>query len=401
MRKVQPTGASEVARTSSPGIRRHGCDVRASRCANIGFFHQVSHRARCFLSAGVVATAAFAQPPAKPPLAGDAAWANVSALGRKAVATAPGSSSKAPAQAATDKQKRATDFRRVSQAAKEFYTQHPAHPNAAAARKLEATAAIEGISDGDKVHEQAALKTADDYRKNKAVFAGDRFEVAHAVERHHLVRKNGGKAWHARPSASEDMTDRLRVEFGDIPHVHSSYLAVAEAADSEYSGDVAAKVLQMRASPAVRRQAESIYERWRLLGRKLDLTLATTDGKALRLDQVTSPRTVIYLWEGHRDPKGPAGLKAAGQSAPAGTRWIYVSLGAFTGKPADIASRGTPAGTYCVEPLGMRSPLVEQLRISTLPMVIVLDATGAVVSFGKPADLPSLLSRERTVSLLP
>ena len=39
--------------------------------------------------------------------------------------------------------------------------------------------------------------------------------------------------------------------------------------------------------------------------------------------------------------------------------------------------RGNPAGTYCVEATGMRSPLVAQLKFSRLPCVYVLDEKGA------------------------
>ncbi len=357
----------------------------------------------------VGATTALAQPPAMPPVTGDAAWANISALSRTAVTPAPSPAvavmpspipavpvtprpaAKTPVQIATEKGNRALAHRQVAQAAKDFYAQYPTHTKAAAARKLEATAGIEGITDTDKVHERAALKTADDYRKNKSHFAGDRFEVAHAVERLHLGRSNGGKPWHARPNESEDMTDRLRKEFGDIPHVHGSYLAIAEATDCENSGDVAGKVLQMPVSPEVRRAAQRLYDRWKLIGQKLDFPLKTADGKAARLAQFSGARTVVYVWDGVRDPKGPVGLKSAANVAPPGTQWVYVSLGAFTPKAGDAKSRGTPTGAYCVETLGYASPLAEQLKISALPCVYVLDASGTVTGFGKPSELPSLL----------
>ena len=360
----------------------------------------------------VATTSAFAQPKPKPTDPSDAAWASISALSRTATAPAPssvvvipgaspiatnaqGPIPKTPVQIVTEKETRAMAFRQVSQAAKDFHTQYPTHANAAAARKLEATAGIEGITDTNKVHELAALKTADDYRKNKSYFAGDRFEVAHAVERLHLSRSNGGKPWHARPNESEDMTDRLRNEFGDMPHVHGSYLAIAEATDCENSGDIAAKVLQMRPAPEARYQAQRIFDRWKLIGQKLDFPLTTTDGRAFRLAQVVGPRTVVYVWEGTRDPKGPIGLKAPAKGAPSGTQWVYLSLGAFNPIPADAKARGTPTGTYCVEPLGMRSPVAEQLKISSLPWVCVLDATGTVVGFGRPSELPALLTRNK------
>lgn len=353
------------------------------------------------------------------PSAGDDVWARVVALHKSAVvpilgATGPASTAKSTPSAVTPpsaasvtpqsktaEQKktevlaRANSFRAVAQAAKEFHAQYPSHANAHAARKLEALAGIEGIVADDKTHEAAALKTADDYRKNKTIFAADRFEVAHAVERLHLVRANGGKPWHARPNESEAMTDRLRKEFGDSPHVQGGYLAIAEGADCENSGEIAAKVLQMRPTPEARYQAQRIFDRWKLIGQKLDLPLTATDGRAFRLGQVAGPRTVVYVWEGGRDPKGPIGLKGPAKAAPPGTQWVYLSLGAFTPVAADAKARGTPAGIYCVEPLGMRSPIAEQFKISSLPWVCVLDATGTVVGFGKPSELPALLTRNK------
>src|ERR1051326_3562253 len=50
--------------------------------------------------------------------------------------------------------------KQAAQAARDFYLQHPDHPKAAEARKVEAVAALHGVRDGDINEEQAAAALA-------------------------------------------------------------------------------------------------------------------------------------------------------------------------------------------------------------------------------------------------
>ena len=112
-------------------------------------------------------------------------------------------------------------------------------------------------------------------------------------------------------------------------------------------------------------------------------------------------------------PAGPPGLHPYVQQAPANTTWVYVSLGSWTspsgaakgnsnanasaaanGKSAlpTIKASAAPPGTFCVEPLGWRSPVAQQLKISSLPFVCVLDDKKNLNAFGRVDEIPALLA---------
>ena len=309
---------------------------------------------------------------------------------------------------------RAQSSRQTAAAARDFYTRFPAHAQAAAARKWEALAGLAGITD-DQAHEAAALKTAGDFRVNQAHPIADRFEVAHAVERFHVGRKIGGRHWLSAPFESEGLADRLRMEFGHLPEVYGNYLTIAEHTQCDHSRDLSRRILQMPAPAHVKAAAQRVFERANLMGKPLDFPLTTTAGKATRLSSLAGAtagaRTVVVFWDGPRAPAGPAGLHPYVKNAPPNTQWVYISLGAWTrppsirdgngsaigvghGKqaPPAIRANAAPPGTYCVEPLGLRSPLVAQLKLSQLPFVCVLDEKRQLNAFGRVDELPALLA---------
>lgn len=323
-----------------------------------------------------------------------AVWQAVVSLQESAVAI------KAPLNSSpnykAEKQVRLDAFRQAAQSAKDFRTQHPNDPNAPAAKKLEALAGIEGIGDDDKGQEIAALQTAADYRNDKTNFISDRFEVAHAVERLKVSQKLGGANWLSSPIEAETMVDRLREEFGEFPGVHGSYLTVAEAGTCDSAGDLARKLMSLPVEPEVRASAERIYRRATLIGTKVDLQLTLAGGKATRLSQLDGDHTVLYVWSPDRDPKGPSGLQPIKKRVPGDTRWIYLALGNYSPDAVDPKRRGTPVGTYCIEPSGWKSPIVETLQVTQLPYVYIFDAHGVLTGFGSVEEIPALLTRTAT-----
>lgn len=309
--------------------------------------------------------------------------------------------------------------RQSAVAAKDFYARFPAHAQAPAARKLEALSGLAGIIVTDPAHETAALKIAGDFRANKAHPISDRYEVAHAVERHVVGRKLGGKHWLSAPFESEKLADRLHGEFGHLPEVYGNYLAIAEHTQCDHSRDLARRILQMPAPAPVKAAAQRVFDRANLMRKPLDFPLKTTAGAATRLATLAGSgagkRTVVVFWDGTRNPAGPPGLHPYVQKAPANTTWVYVSLGTWSppsaaakgnananananaaanGKSAapTIRASAAPPGTYCVEPLGWRSPVAQQLKISSLPFVCVLDDKKALNAFGRIDEIPALLA---------
>jgi len=382
----------------------------------------------------VLAQSNSANPAATAPLqtqnqadpAGDTAWAAVAAL-QKSMVSPSGAVTAAPtlptpAQSQARVQLRAQSSRQTAGAAKDFHTRFPTHAQAPAARKLEALSGIAGITADDKPNETAALKVAGDFRTNRTNPISDRYEVAHSVERHVVGRKLGGKSWLSAPAESEPMADRLREEFGNLPEVYGNYLAVARNTNCDHSKEIAQRILRMPAPASVKADAQRVLDRARLMRKPLDFPLTPTTGAPTRLATLAGGtagvHTVVVFWDGTRSPSGPPGLHDFKRTPPPNTKWIYVSLGAWTpvsatqGAPAVVAAPGdaangkakggppisiakasaAPPGTYCVEPLGLRSPVALQMNISSLPFVCVLDDKKNLNAFGRVDEIPALLA---------
>jgi hypothetical protein len=326
-------------------------------------------------------------------------------------------SAAALAQARTRAEAKVQSSRQTAAAAKDFHTRFPAHAQAPAARKLEALSGLAGITNTDTAHETAALNTAGDFRANKAHPISDRYEVAHAVERHVVGRKLGGKSWLSSPFESEAMADRLRGEFGHLPQVYGNYLAVAQHTQCDHSREVAQRILRMPVSPGTKVAAQRVVDRANLMRKPLDFPLTPVAGPMTRLATLAGSGggkcTLVVFWDGVRMPAGPPGLHPYVQQAPANTTWVYVSLGSWTspsgaakgnsnanasaaanGKSAlpTIKASAAPPGTFCVEPLGWRSPVAQQLKISSLPFVCVLDDKKNLNAFGRVDEIPALLA---------
>ncbi len=287
---------------------------------------------------------------------------------------------------------RAQKFRQTAQAARDFYSQHPNDPKAADARKLEALAELEGILPTDKIHERAALATAAAFRTDRSHALSARFEVAHAMDRREASKKLVGRPWFSHPAVGEMMLDRLHAEFGELPEVYGSFLALAEHSNCDNGRDVAIRLVQAPAPEPIKVAARRLLERYALVRRPLDFPLTLVAGRATTLGQLAGKLTVVCFWDGARYPAGPPGLHDFKKNPAPNTKWIYVSVGEPAALPKGAKPHPAPPGTTCVEPLGRKSPLVEQLRLTQLPVVFVLDEKKQLSGYGRIDELPWLLA---------
>jgi hypothetical protein len=322
---------------------------------------------------------------------GDQSWSNVTTLGSAAAAVLPVSGPRTADQISVSERERALKFRALAIAAKEFFIQYPGHPKAKYAQKLEALASLEGIISDDAANRTTALKIAGDYRNDKRNAASDRFEVASAMERGELSRKLGGVSWYGNAIEAEILGDRLRNEFGELPEVYGFYLNVAENGSCFNSGDVATKILQLSPPAGIRSSAQRVLDRWKLIGRPLDLALKKADGTETSLGALAGKRTIVVVYSSERDQAGPPGLGGFRRTPPAGVNWVYIALGAAPNPAAQSGS--VVPGTLCVETLGLKSTTAQQLKVSRLPAVYVLNEKKALFGFGRIDELPWLLAR--------
>lgn len=340
----------------------------------------------CFSACGILLPA-FAQTSPS----GDTAWSNVVELGKAAAAPNSTLAPRTTETIRTEQKARAEKFREVAKGAKDFRSQYPQHANAAQARKLEALAVLEGMTSDDPAYFSEALRIATDYRNDKRNAASDRFEVASAIERGELSRKLAGRPWFANAIQAEMLADKLRREFGELPEVYGFYLAAAEHGSCFNSGDVAIKILQATPPAGIRASAQRVYDRWKLIGKPLDLALTRNDGVQTSLGALAGKRTVVVIYAGDRDPAGPSGLQAFRNAPPTGVNWVYVAVGAIARQ--STISTPVPGGTHCVEPLGLKGEVAKRLNVSKLPAAYVIDGKKTLFGFGRIDDLRWLLAK--------
>jgi hypothetical protein len=297
---------------------------------------------------------------------------------------------KTAADVAAERTKRTSTARQAAQAAKDFYTQHPADTHAIAAHKIEVIQSLLGAADDNPSQENAAQKLADSYRKDKGNSAADRFDVALLSERVKLRARHQGAIFVNAPAELEKVADGLIVEFNDLPQAHYFYTSVARSADMANARRMADKILQRNAPPEAKAEAQSIIERDGWVGKPLDLQLATIDGKTVDLSKPAGVTTILYVWPGG-GAATMADLLHAKARIAANTRIIYLCVGG-SGNLVQAAQASAPLpGIFSVEAVNAATRAVPKLHVQTMPYVFVTDSAGKLTGFGPSSELSNLL----------
>ena len=375
--------------------------------------------ATCVLPLLTAPNFGWAQTAARPSSAADTAWQTLTALrtppastapttspatpkspnppGTSIGPTAPASSASGvtakltPVQVKSATQQEADRSRSVAQAAKDFYTKFPTDANAVQARKIEATAALNGLKSATPAQEQAALRVAGDFRQNKGNLPEDRFDVALAMDRFQSTKALGGKPLSKNWQAYEKLADNLRTEFGDRPEVFRLYAGIANQIETEAAHTLAKRIIQMPAKAHIKSQAQDIIERHALLGHRLDLQLTTIDRRPVDLKKLSGGPTVLYIRSvGAGNPFG--GLAALRKSVPVGTQWVYLFLGQPLASVTAAKGLAPYAGSICHEPLETMQRVDERLNLRTSPYVFVLNRQGLLSGYGPVDELATLLA---------
>lgn len=306
---------------------------------------------------------------------------------------------KTPAVVTAERAAAAARFSAAALQARNFYLLHPADANAAPARKLEVTAALESARHGNAAAEAPALALAADYRRDKNQLREDRFEVALAADRLRIKKGGGLATVREKPQEHEKLADDLRQEFGAIPEVFGLYAGLAAEADLESGNRIATKLLEMRPPQFAKEAAQLVTSRYGLVGRPLGLRLTSLEGQLFELPAspaIATP-TVLYVWTRSPSPgtnpfAALASQKARLTGTTANVRWIYLGLAATAAEAAAAKAKAPFAGTHCVDDAGPRSALAQRLKVRTSPTVFVLNANGVLTGIGHVDELPALLA---------
>jgi hypothetical protein len=337
--------------------------------------------------------AAFAQ------ASGDQAWNTVAALA-KPVTVSKGSDGigKSKEQLAAEIAQQAARSRQVAQAARDFYLAYPGHPNVTAARRIEAVSAIQGVEGANATHVQAALALGRQFRDDRTVPAGERFEVALAMDRLELSTRIKNRTASGKISDWKRVGDSLRTEFGDLPALQSYYMDVARRAETETAAKIAEDVLRSTAaSSATKARAQAAVSRAALLGKPIELRVDKINGGYIDVGKQLGQTTVVVVWR-PSEPSDLSTIRKFEKSIPIGTQFIYLALG---GTAAAVRRQeGSPLfpGEHCHAPAGPKSRAASdalKLQYAQVPLVYVVNTAGVVAGIGQINTLPTLLQTVR------
>lgn len=306
-------------------------------------------------------------------------------------ATATSATRKTPAQVQADIQQRAGVARQTAQSANVFYTSFPNDPRVPQARKLESMSLLRGVLATDADRGQVALQTASAYRGDRTIPGKDRLEVAVMMERLQYELRQNGRALSSDPAEHERTADRLRTEFGDLPEVYGFYLAVVNTADRETANRVARKILLQPAPASAKIEAQLTIDRYSLLGKKVDAVFTTLEGEPVALSTPGKP-TIVYLWSGDARVNDLNRLKGHSSIVPHDARWVYVALHSGVGATLAARSLAPFPGSYCFDAAPSAGVVGKLFKNQHLPYVYVFDRGGNLASYGRPDELPALLT---------
>lgn len=322
----------------------------------------------------------------------DQAWASVTASRRPPSSKAPNPMAKTMVEAMADRQQLALQSRQVAQAAKVFYESYSTDQRAGQAKKLEALAGLQGVTDADQAYESSAIAVAQRYRNDRANSDADRFDVAVAVENLQLNRRLNHPL-NARPPTGdlEIVAHNLHAEFGELPKVFEFYCSVARAADMVSAARIANVVVASSAPSETRSEARTILERAKLVGQHLPYVLNSIDGQLIDLAQPQETPTAILVWSAAFNPSALLSVMQFKAMSP-NCRWIYVSINSTREQVLAAKDKAPFLGSHCYYPPSSGAPFVEGLKTRLLPYVYIIDRNGRLSGFGPVEELPNLLA---------
>lgn len=300
-----------------------------------------------------------------------------------------------PAQRQAARLAHADRLARAAQHARDFHTRHPDHPQAALARKLEVTSLLESVRLGRTSLESVAIERARAFRTDPVQLREDRFEVALAAERLAPQRRITHAGSRARAAEHEQLAHDLHREFGPIPEVFAFYASLLATVDAESANRLATRILELRPPPFAHAAAVAAAARYGLIGRPLSLRLTTLEGQRLELPTATTAApTVLYVWSPTGTPiSNPfAPLQALKGKLPANLRWVFLGIGATPAQARTATTRAPFAGTHCVDAEGQQGAAGRRLKADATTRVFVLNRQGVLTGFGRPDELPALLT---------
>lgn len=267
--------------------------------------------------------------------------------------------------------KRASKHSAAADKAKEFYASHPAHPQAAEARRLEILSLVQAEENGAAATGNRLDKLVADYRTDSTVAASQRALGAGAFE---LSRAMRAATTHSeRLTAMERAARGLLREFPTEAPGYEALLAVAEASPTDASSTLAAELAAASAPASVKKSAQILSERYALLGRALreQLTIETIDlvGKMRAGEPI-----VVYSWASW----APGSIELGKMIQARRFNAIAVCLDADLPAAKSVQKKYNLGGEHVYDEKGTLGALAVKLRYSAPGQIYLVDVGGVI-----------------------
>lgn len=314
-------------------------------------------------------------PPAPNPA--DQKWAELQVL---LAPPAPGDSAQPQTQeaAALARRQRLDRFLRAADEAKAFQENHPDHPMAKEARRLEARSLLWAAMTGDVSREARARNLVEEVRRDQDLPAKSRLELISLAE---IVRLRPLAKERVKFLAAHEQSARgLIAEFPTEARGYEALLRLAEShPDDAESLRIAREIGTIPAPEDVKFAARTLVDRQALVGQSLpDIARA-----ALGADNIISSThgrgIILYTWATGSSGSISAAKNMA-KSTAAGARLIGVNLDHDVASAQARALSEGLSGDQLYDERGLEGPLAQALKLTRPGEVYVASPRGELSS---------------------
>ncbi len=293
------------------------------------------------------------------------------------------------AEAATAKQAQQVHLQKVANDAAKFARDHPGHPQSAEARRWEAKSRLTDALLGADTVSAAVSKLANEARCDSRLPVAERYEVAFLAEMAGEGDRRGKKDRATWLAAREQSARTLITEFPGQPGGYSLLLQAATRGTGAAAATAARDLVASSAPADLKAAAQDLLDRQALVGQTLAAATAGVLGAAKVFEPASGQPLIIYTWS----PANPGSIglaKELARLAPAGAVIVGINLG------RDVAAAKATAaklpGTQLYDGRGFDSPLVRLLRLTSAPLVYLVDRSGVIRRTDAHNDLAAQLA---------
>lgn len=280
------------------------------------------------------------------------------------------------------------DKKNAADRAQQFYLEHPDHPKARRARKLEIDSLLT-LDDGTDSTVHPRLKSrVSDFRKNRSIPANERAQVAKMFDMREVTRNASVGLDHQK--AYEKVARDIAAEFAEAEDGEQMLLSLAQKRGNRDGLKIARELAKGAKTARAKKSATELQTRLELVGQPLAKVLPSVVKKR---DSGDGRLTVIYSWS-TEVPGSMATAKLLGARASENADWIGVNLDQESGLETarSIAEKDAFPGTqlYAIERNHKTVP--RKLGMGEAGLVYLVDSEGLIFDVQVHQDLMNMIT---------